>query len=67
MLILNMTQTARVLKDYMKPDRFFERHQGNALMSFGQNLELVFRLLLTEETPNQCMMKSEKQLDPQKS
>ena len=35
MFIINMTQAARALKNKVKPEKLFEKQQGNALTSFG--------------------------------
>ena len=56
MLIINMTQVARVLKGYVMLKKIFERQQENAITSFDQKLVLVFKLLLTKETPNKSLI-----------
>ena len=67
MLIINMTQAPQVLKDYFKSERLQKtaRKCANEFW-LKTTLVIVFRLL-TEATPNQCMVESAKQFDPLKS
>ncbi len=48
----------------MKPEGSFEGLQGNVLTSFGSKPMPKFKLVLSEATPNQYRMESEKQLNP---
>ena len=41
MLIIKMTQAARVLKDYVKPERLFEIQQGNAFEEISKAINTM--------------------------